>query len=137
MQHTKKNYPADPKGFQRWLEKMIKEDSIFHKIPGMMAFQMKVCLEKYYGGRWQLILALIKEGWYLTWRGWLSSFIWWFSDRMGWTKVYSYPQTERMHAHQRRHGCKCSGSPNCKNDNCIDDSLPKWFRKLTDKISGR
>ena len=54
-----------------------------------------------------------------------------FCDWMGWTRVYDYPETKSMIAHSERHGRKCSGSPNCSNMNCINDSIPKWFKVLT------
>jgi hypothetical protein len=61
---------------------------------------------------------------------WLRVCIW-ISDRAGWTKLYHIPTTDELLEHWQRHGRKCSGSPNCDNWNCISDSLPKWFKRLT------
>lgn len=137
MEHTKRKYPVKPEGFKRWCDSIHKDHKLFADIAPMKAFQFKAALDNYYGGRWATIVALIKEAWYLTWRGWVVSAMVWFSDRMGWTKLYFYHETEKSHAHHCRHGSKCSGSPNCANEHCIEDSWPKWFKKLHDKLLGR
>ena len=98
----------------------------------MAAFAMWPALKAYYGSAPRALWALFRQEIYL-WRHSVNGrFCIWFSDRMGWTKLYHFPESPGWREHWRRHGKKCSGSPNCQNDNCIEDSQPRWFRWLAE-----
>lgn len=125
--------PVRPDRFNHWLKKMhcsVKDNSPMMRIPGIVMFQVETLQTHYYGSYAKAGLALLRKAFYLWWNDKLTHCFLWISDSMGWTKVYDIPETPEYVAHQQRHGRKCSGSPNCQNDQCIDDSLPKWFRWL-------
>jgi hypothetical protein len=127
-------YPVKPEQYHNRLDRLRKharEDSVMLRIAPAVVFELKLVLNAYYGGPWRVIWALVKEQWWQTRIALVTRARIRFCDWMGWTKVYYYPETERMVAHYRRHGSKCSGSPNCGNDSCIEDSVPRWYQKLT------
>lgn len=99
-------------------------------IPPIIASEFELALHAYYGSRWQMVRALARKALVLWWDGKVGGCLMWISDTVGWTKVYHVPETKDYVDHYRRHGRKCSGSPNCQNMDCINDSLPKWFRRI-------
>lgn len=107
-----------------------------YSIPAIVNSECRMVTHAYYGGRWWALWYMFKEACYLGTHGAYHSFLLWICDTAGWSKVYDIPQTKDFIAHQQRHGKKCSGSPNCNNMNCIDESIPRWFRTITgwDKI---
>lgn len=127
--------PARPKTYKIRLERIrghfVNSGGIGSRITPLMMMELELLQQAYYGSQ-------LKAGRHLLWAG-IKDLI--FSkacklrikvcDWMGWTKVYHYHETELMRAHSQRHGRKCSGSPNCQNDRCIDDSVPKWYKKIT------
>ena len=129
-----KKYPARPEQFKMRTDRMIndcKRGALLFKIPPICAFECKMLLESYYGGAWRMLWVIFKESVYLAFRGYLVRLRIRFCDWMGWTKIYDVPETATMRAYKMRHGRKCSGSPNCNNHRCIDDSVPMWFKRLT------
>lgn len=141
LMHSQKQdkHPVKAAMYRARMAKLRQEfitDSVVVKIPAMASFQLRYTLEAYYGGRWRMIRALIWEGIYLGWHSFNTTWKLWITDRMGWTKLYDLPGSTKKMPMRMRHGRKCSGSPNCNNMNCIEDSLPRWFKWLTrwDKI---
>lgn len=131
--HDKITQPKNAGKFYNRLGRMrehAKSDSVMWKIPAVVMLEVRCLQNAYWGGPWRVVWALFKEQCYLSFHGFLSFLRIKICDWMGWTKVYWYPETERMIGHHRRHGAKCSGSPNCHNDHCIEDSVPNWYKKL-------
>jgi hypothetical protein len=125
--------PAQPELYQLRLERIInhaKLESPMVRIPPIAVSEFSMVISAYYGGRGKAARYLLFE----AMRLWCSdkrwSFLIWLTDRFGWTKVYHIPATPEYREHSERHGRKCSGSPNCSNMNCIDDSIPSWFKWL-------
>src|SRR6266404_2356191 len=128
------NHPARPEQFKSRLIRIsehAKSNSPMLHIPAIAAFECKMVLNAYYGGQLRTSLALFREWFYLWRHDIFNSAVIWICDRVGWTRLYDVPETETMKPYRMRHGRNCSGSPNCQNMNCIDDSIPKWFRWLT------
>lgn len=129
---TKK--PVMKESFERQLGRIrshCKSESPMMKIAPIARMEMIIALSYYHGGRGRLALALLREWFVLARSHYCCAITMFVCDRMGWTKVYHYPETDSMIAHSQRHGRKCSGSPNCSNANCIDDSVPRWFKILS------
>lgn len=102
------------------------------QIPPIANMQCQLVVESYYGGKWGAARELFKQALHQSISERWLGFLIWFSDRMGWTKLYDMPETTTHHGYQMRHGRKCHGSPNCAHD-CISESQPKWFRRLCGK----
>lgn len=129
------NLPDIPTGEQR--EKFKERvDSIGKhinmKLPDIfIEMELRLALIAYHGSVPRLCWYMLRE-WFEYWAGWhLQSVAMWISDTVGWTKLYDVPETTEYRAHKIRHGYKCHGSPNCHNDHCISDCLPKWFKWIT------
>lgn len=130
---SSRKHPVQREKFDRWRERLrchAAENSVLFRIDPMLAFEVEALLHAYYGGEWRMIFALIRKHSVLSYHSLIGRVTFWFCDFIGWTKVYFYPETRLMRAHHQRHGRKCSGSPNCSNMNCIDDSIPSWFKKI-------
>ena len=126
--------PKRPQQFKMRVDRIIdhaKKDSPMMRIPAIARSECLMVVQAYHGGEWRTVWALFRQAWYLTWHGWLGTLKIKVCDWVGWTKLYDIPETESYRAHTERHGRKCSGSPNCNNMHCIEDSVPKWFRWLT------
>lgn len=133
-----KKFPRQPERFNNRLERMrahAKSDSVMWKIPAVVMLEVRCLQRAYWGGEWHTVWALFYEALWNTWQDFKCNLRIRICDWVGWTKIYWYPETERMIGYHRRHGAKCSGSPNCHNDHCIEDSVPKWYRKLTGWVS--
>jgi len=128
-------YPAKPKQYEDRRKRML-EGGPLSRITPLFTMQAKLLLSAYYGSQTKAAIAMLRES-FMLWRHskYLRSLLW-ICDTIGWTKVYWYPETRDMIGHHQRHGRKCSGSPNCANNHCISDGIPKWFRVITrwDKI---
>ena len=101
------------------------------KITPIIVSEFEQAVEAYYGGYWATARHALWKAVYMTWGDLSSTLRIRICDRMGWTKLYYYSETEKMIGHWQRHGRKCSGSPNCNNMSCIQDSVPRWFKWLT------
>lgn len=111
----------------------IRTKSPWVDMPFGLAMECQLVLQAYYGGRLAAAWFFIKSAFHIWKDTRISRALMWFSDLMGWTKVYDIPETPDYAAHQQRHGRFCSGSPNCNNDRCIEQSCPNWFRKILDR----
>jgi len=129
-----RKFPRQPERFENRLERMwahAKSDSVMWRIPPVVMLEVR-CLERaYFGGQWRTVWELFKEALHDTIESWGNRLRIKICDWMGWTKLYYFAETASMLGHWQRHGFKCSGSPNCFNDQCITDSVPKWFRWIT------
>jgi hypothetical protein len=112
------------------LKRNVKAGSVMMDVAPIAVSQLRLVLEAYYGGPRRMVVALLKQALWVWWDGLVSRALLWISDGMGWTKVYEVPETKDYVAHQRRHGRQCSGSPNCRNLNCVLDGMPGWYRKI-------
>ena len=131
---NKKTHPVLKKQYEMRLARIsdhIRSNSPMMRIPPIAASECQMLLEAYHGGRWKTIFALTGMAIFLLRHDLNARFVIWLCDLAGWTKVYDIPETEKMRAHKQRHGRKCSGSPNCQNVNCIDDSIPAWFKFIS------
>ena len=130
----KTKYPVNHKLFtpraNRLMARATENRQLF-QIPPLLKSECQMIVESYYGSKWAMVWALFKETlWLLCWSAWGHLRIR-FCDFMGWTKLYDVPATSRMHGYQMRHGRRCSGSPNCNNHRCIEESVPGWYRWIT------
>lgn len=127
--------PINRAQFENRRERLIKHarenPPMMWRIEPMLVFEIKLLLEAYYGGKWREVWALAREAANYDSNALITSARIKICDWAGWTKLYYYPETETMVGHWQRHGRKCSGSPNCNNHHCIDDSIPGWFKWLT------
>lgn len=126
--------PADPVGFDKGRARIRKDaraNDLMFRIDGMLMFSLEWMQECYYGGRWATVWALFRKAIYYSWHERVGGLRIWICDRAGWTKIYEVPETATHYGHRQRHGRKCSGSPNCNNMNCIEESVPRWFRWIT------
>ncbi len=100
---------------------------VMAKIPAVLTFQCEIVLTAYYGSYFCAGLHLIGQSFYWAWHNLYWNFVHRICDWMGWTQLYRYP-VEGWRGQFVRHGKLCDGS-DC--ENCIDKSVPKWFKKLT------
>lgn len=107
-----------------------KSDSVMWRIPPVVMLEVRCLQNAYWGGPWRVVWALFKENLWLSAQSFRLGLGLTIADWLGWTKLYWNPETSEITGHYRRHGRKCSGSPNCHNENCIDESVPRWFRRL-------
>jgi hypothetical protein len=134
MKAKAKKYPKFPEHFSRRVERIrqhVKDDTAMFGIAPLVVSEFEQAIEAYYGGYWGAARNALRKAIYITWGNWTSRIRIGICDRMGWTKLYYYNETDTMLGHWQRHGRKCSGSPNCNNMNCINDSVPRWFKWLT------
>jgi hypothetical protein len=126
-------YPIHKERWERRVDRIRGHgpNSFMWRVAPAIAFELRLLLESYYGGPWRMVWALFRLTFSNIIHTWTGRLRIWVCDRMGWTKIYFVPETDYMRAHWRRHGRKCSGSPNCDNINCIQDSVPGWYRWLT------
>ncbi|MDE2096149.1 MAG: hypothetical protein KGL39_02815 [Patescibacteria group bacterium] len=129
-------YPKQPERFKRRSEELIERVSspstrIMFKIPPIAVLQYEMLLEAYHGGPVRAGLAFIRKGVAEAVRDARWSILLKITDSVGWTKLHHMPETETHHEYWHRHGRKCHGSPNCNDFNCIEKSLPRWFKWLT------
>lgn len=108
----------------------IKSDTAMMKIAPIAASECLLVVHAYYGGPWHTIWSLTRKQLFLDYHGVKGSLIWGFCDLVGWTKVVHHPGNDLAIDHWRRHGKQCSGSPNCHDLDCVERSIPNWFKKL-------
>lgn len=113
------------------IEAHFKSNSPMMKIPPIAVSEMKMAISAFYGGRWRALYWWTREELFLLRCDITARIIIGFCDLMGWTKLYDLPGSTKEMPVKMRHGRKCFGSPNCENMNCIEDSLPRWFKQLT------
>ena len=125
--------PARPEQFARRTDEMVMacKDGMMPRIPGWFAFHCKILLVSYYGGWFRTGLSFMRDGLRLWASGKWTALLLLITDGVGWTKLYEVPETATHIAHWQRHGRFCSGSPNCNNMDCINEGVPRWFRKVT------
>ncbi len=99
-------------------------------IEPIFAHECQIVLHAYYGGPLRAGWYLLRYGITLKLNSWYWRFVWWISDKIGWTKISHVPETEDYMEHWRRHGRKCSASPNCSGD-CIGVAVPRWYKRIT------
>lgn len=131
----RRKFPIHPERFSKHADRIIErcreKGSIMFRIPPMAALECEILLHYYYGSKWRMVWHLFRAALHQSIHSGYNRCLIKICDWMGWTKVYHIPETPEFRAHYQRHGRKCSGSPNCNNMRCIDESIPKWFRWLT------
>lgn len=130
-----KSLPNIPKGEQREafykrINSLAKNIQIKAPTP-LLEIELRLALATYHGNTLRVCWFMFKDWLLFTLDMKINVVAMWISDRVGWTKVYDVPETETMRSYKMRHGYKCHGSPNCNNDHCISDCLPKWFKWIT------
>ena len=130
---SKSKYPARPEQFRMRVQRVENYARKGHLriIPAVTSLECELILKAYYGGTWRMLIAIAKKDLWLWQNGLKAHFLYWISDRIGWTKITDVPETEDFIAHQRRHGRTCHASPNCEGG-CIERDQPKWFRRIID-----
>lgn len=120
----KRRRPVRAEAFKIRMER-FKTKSVFI-IPAIFASECSMVLEAYFGGPIRAGLHLIYWGVRSSIARQRARFLWAISDRVGWTRLQQIPDTPCF----ERHGGQCKYH-NCMDSNCIDKSVPKWFRWLT------
>jgi hypothetical protein len=120
--------PIHKERFNRWRDRIRDPESGISNIPALFAHECWWCIRSYYGSSPRALWFLLREDFWIWSRSIWHRFLIVITDRVGWTKIYHYPQTDTMVEHWQRHGYKCHGSPNCENMDCIEDSIPRWFK---------
>lgn len=122
------DYPIKRERFEGQMDRL--RFSPASRVPVVGAMTCWMALKAYYGGSCRALWELAKWDW-MMYRGYIWSIItMWCSDKLGYTKVYTYPATSEMREMRVRHGIKCHASPNCEDIECINNSLPRWFKWL-------
>ncbi len=101
------------------------------RIPPILTSECWLIVEAYYGGKWPAVRAMAWAATRLSVWSFFNHLRIRTCDMMGWTKLYDMPAAPNMKSYQMRHGRRCSGSPNCNNHLCIEESVPGWFKWIT------
>lgn len=127
--------PVHREVFQRFQKRLGDSTSehgrFIHSLPAMFMMECYGAIRAYHGGAFPAWWAMTWHFAYLGFASMAGASEVWLWDKMGWTKLYHSPGTKTHREYWHRHGWKCSGSPNCNNLDCIEDSLPGWYRFLT------
>jgi hypothetical protein len=128
----KANRPVRPEMYEHWVKRITDPKAhTLRELKFLFVMEMWCCLKAYYGNAPRALWAVARHDFYLWRHGIWNSCLIWLTDWMGWTKLYHFPACPGWKEHWMRHGRKCSGSPNCQNMHCIEDSLPRWFKWIT------
>jgi hypothetical protein len=127
-----KTYPINPDQFKRRADRLRnlarRSDNDYpFRIPPILSAECWLVVEAYYGGKWAAVRAMIWAALRLSCWSFFGHVRIRTCDMMGWTKLYDMT----AQGFQMRHGRCCSGSPNCNNHLCIEESVPGWFKWLT------
>ena len=125
----KTKYPRQPERFAKRSEKM-QHLGTQAKIPILLVINCRLVLKDYYGSDFKVAMRILWEWFYLGSHSLYWSVLIWISDRVGWTKLRHIPDNPVTVEHWERHGYKCDHL-NCQDDQCIDKSLPRWFKWVT------
>lgn len=120
-------YPRHPEMMKRRMERMKPFLGIMARVPAILVLESKMTLKAYYGSYFRAGLILIWESIYLGSKGLYWGWVYEFCDFVGWTQLRKcHPDSK----HLIRHGGNCTYY-NCSDPDCVDKSIPVWFRKLT------
>lgn len=112
---------------ERMKQRMDRITEMRHfKIPAIFALECKLALIAYYGSGLRAAFSMIWDWVYLQTHDRYWRIVLWFTDKVGWTKLRPIPGT----LYVERHGGKCEYH-NCQDMDCIEKSLPPWFRKIS------
>lgn len=133
---------TNKKLFRERCDRLVASSAIKYHLDFIVAHEMLAALKAYYGSIPRMFYCITVNGF----RDWKIMarlrFLIWLSDFMGWTRLIHCPQDDQFIAHDERHGRQCDG--NCGRslkskmtddeklleEDCIERSQPKWFRKL-------
>jgi hypothetical protein len=110
---------------QRQMERMGNL-GVCARIPWILVLECKCTLQAYYGSGFKVAMVMLWEWIYLGAHSKYWGLVLWISDHVGWTQLRPIPGTPYFH----RHGGRCQYL-NCNDDDCINKSLPVWYRKIT------
>lgn len=119
---------------ERWdkVQANLRRYTIVHcVVPYMLMLEYWSGVRACYGTNRKALVSIARYSLRRSWNCALTRAVLIVTDGIGWTKVYFYPETDAMPAYHRRHGWRCSGSPNCDDEDCINRAIPPWFKRLT------
>lgn len=121
-------FPADPVRMKRQAGRFSKMHPLMAGVPGILVFECKVTLKAYYGSYLRAGLVLILDWAWMKLHGMYWGAVFRFCDWVGWTKLVPVsPDNPNV---KWRHGGQCQYL-NCSDMNCLERSVPRWFRKIT------
>jgi hypothetical protein len=126
----KKKLPALPEVFERRINDFIADDHPFRRIPPIIALKCETILSAYHGSTMKAAIAMLLKELRHKKESALARARMWVAEKMGWVICRHHPETSESYEHYAYHGKHCSYL-NCDDMDCVDRSIPKWFKVLS------